>query len=331
MRKVKLGIIGTGLAAKNLHLPALQKLKNRFEIVAVCNHTEKKAKDFSKMIGDVPYYLDYKELLKRNDVEAVDILTPINLNYKIARDSIKAGKHVILEKPLAGNMREAKRLLELDKKATTVNMVAENFRYRNVFLKAKRYTDEGKIGKPFAVNWNLYYHVTSDRDYGATKWRQKHQYPGGFMLDAGVHNIAAIRMILGDFKFGNTLIKSINKKIGEIDTMAFQFQLKNGIIGLYNLYFSVNGHWEDKLLIFGSKGSIEINTNVLTLKQEGKKDKTEDLTDGHGYDAEFNDFYNAIVKGTKVNYSFKEAYRDMEIVLGAIMSAKNYKKWQTKK
>lgn len=326
MRKVKLGIIGTGLAAKNLHLPALQKLKNKFEIVAVCNHTEKKAKQFSKMVGDVPYHLDYKELLKRDDVEAVDIALPIDLNYKAAKDSIKAGKHVFLEKPLAGNMREAKLLLDMDKKSKTVNMVAENFRYRKVFLKVKDLIEKGKIGRPYAVNWNLYYNVTSERDYGATKWRQKHQYPGGFMLDAGVHNIAAIRMILGDFKFGNALTTSINKKIGKIDTMAFQFQLKNGIIGLYNLYFSVNGHWEDKFLIFGDKGSIEINTNILTLKQEGKKDKTEDLTDGHGYDAEFNDFYNAIVKGTKVDYSFKEAYRDMEIVLGALKSAENKKK-----
>lgn len=325
MRKIKLGIIGTGLAAKNLHLPALQKLKNKYEIVAVCNHTEKKAIEFAKLIGSVPY-LDYREMLKREDIEAVDIITPIHLNYRAARDSIKAGKHVILEKPLAGNMREAKHLVNLDKKSKTINMVAENFRYRKVFHKAKQYINNGKIGKPYAVNWNLYYHVTTDKDYWSTKWRQKHKHPGGFLLDAGVHNIAAIRMILGDFKSGNALIKSVNPKIGTFDTTAFQFELKNGIIGLYNLCFSVNGHWEDKLLIFGDKGSIEINTNILILKQEGKEDKTEDLTDGHGYDAEFTDFYYAIVKGTKVDYSFKEAYRDMEIALGALKSAKNNRK-----
>ncbi|WKZ68949.1 MAG: Gfo/Idh/MocA family oxidoreductase [Melioribacteraceae bacterium] len=326
MRKVKLGIIGTGLAAKNLHLPALQKLKNKFEIVAVCNHTEKKAKEFAKLLGGVPYYLDYKELLKQKDVEAVDITLPIHLNFKVARDSIKAGKHVILEKPLAGDLKEAKALLKLDLKYDVIKLVAENFRYRKVFHKAKVYIENGMIGKPYAVNWNLFYHVTTDKDYWSTKWRQKHVHPGGFLLDAGVHNVAAIRMMLGDFKSGNALIKSVNPKIGTFDTTVFQFELINGIIGLYNLYFSVNGHWEDKFLIFGSKGSIEINTNVLTLKQEGKKDKTEDLTDGHGYDAEFNDFYNAIVKGTKVDYSFKEAYRDMEIVLGALNSAENKKK-----
>lgn len=325
MRKVKLGIIGTGLAARNLHLPALRKLKNKFEITAVCNHTERKAKQFSKLVGDVPYYLDYRDLLKKEDVDAVDIALPIDLNDKVAKESIKAGKHVILEKPLAGSMSDAKKLVEIDKKCKTINMVAENFRYRKVFHRAKELIENGRIGKPYAVNWNLYYYVTSDKDYAATEWRQNHKYPGGFMLDAGVHNIAAIRMILGDFKYGRALTTSINRSIGKPDTMAFQFELKNGIIGLYNLYFSVNGHWEDKLLIFGDKGSIEINTDLLILKQEGKKDKTEDLTDGHGYDAEFNDFHNAIVKARKVDYTFKEAYRDMEIVMDAIKSSNDGK------
>lgn len=323
MKKVKLGIIGTGMAAKMLHLPALQKLKNKFEIVAVCNHTVKKAKEFSKLVGGVPYYLDYKELLKREDIEAVDILLPIHLNYKVARDSIKAGKHVILEKPLAANMREAKELLKLDKEYKTVNMVAENFRYRKVYQRAKKLIEQGKIGKPYAVNWNLYYYVTTEKDFWTTKWRQKHKHPGGFMLDAGVHNISAIRMLLGDFKYGNAVTTSINPKIGTRDSIAFQFQLKNGIVGLYNLYFSVNGHWEDKLLIFGDKGSLEINTDQLTLKQEGKHPKTENVQDDNGYKAELTDFYNAIVKGNKVNYNFKEAYRDMEIVLGAFYAAEN--------
>ena len=97
-------------------------------------------------------------------------------------------------------------------------------------------------------------------------------------------------------------------------------------MGVYNLFFSVEGLWEDKLLIFGVKGSIEIQTNILTLRREGKKDIVEDLIDGHGYDAEFTDFYNAVVKGTKVKYSFKEAHRDMEIVLGALNSAKHNRK-----
>ena len=98
---IKLGIIGCGIAAKKLHYPALKKLKDRFTITAVCNHTEKKAKEFSQMVGGVPYTLDYRELLAMEDVEAVAIVLPIHLNRLVIADALKAGKHVIAEKPIA--------------------------------------------------------------------------------------------------------------------------------------------------------------------------------------------------------------------------------------
>lgn len=321
MKKVKLGIIGTGLAAKNLHIPVLKKLKEKFEIVAVANRSEKKGREFSKLIGDVPYYSDYTQLLKNDDIEAVDIAVPIDLNYKIAKDSLKAGKNIFLEKPLASNLKEATNLISLSNNSKQVAMVAENFVYRKVFKQAKKYIDTGKIGSPYAVNWNLYYDVGPDKDYGATLWRQKHNYLGGFMLDAGVHNIAAIRLMLGDFKSGNAITTSINPNIGKIDTMSFQFELKSGVFGNYNLFFSVNAYWEDKLLILGSKGSIEIQTNILTLKRKGKEEIIKEYSNDNGFYEEFDNFYKAIINRSKVEYSFNDAKRDLEITLGAIKSA----------
>src|SRR5512140_1581044 len=111
MRKLRLGIIGCGIAARKLHLPALSALSDRYEIVAVCNHTKPKAVSFSRLAGGVPYDLDYRKLLQRPDVEAVDIVLPIDLNHRVTRDALAAGKHVILEKPLAANLREGKEML----------------------------------------------------------------------------------------------------------------------------------------------------------------------------------------------------------------------------
>lgn len=326
MKKVKLGIIGTGLAARNLHLPALKNLQSKFTITAVCNHTEKKAKEFSQLAGNVPYHLDYNELLAREDVEAVIIALPIELNFEVCKKAMEAGKHVFLEKPLAANLHQAKQLLSGEKKYKTVKMVGENYRYRQVFLKAEKYIKEGKIGKPFAFNWNMFQRVDPKKEYGATKWRQKHKYPGGFILDGGVHYIAAVRTILGEIKSGNAIIKSVNSKVGELDTFSFQFVTKKGTAGLLNLFFSVQAHSEDRMLIFGDKGSIEILSSVLILKKEGSDDKVEDYDDQLGFENELNDFYNAIVKRKKVRSTFREAYRDMEIIINALNAAKNNRK-----
>jgi len=65
MNPIKLGIIGCGIAARELHFPALQKLQDKFSITVVCNHSEPKAKSFAEMAGGVPFVLDYQELLKK--------------------------------------------------------------------------------------------------------------------------------------------------------------------------------------------------------------------------------------------------------------------------
>nr|MBC8400837.1 Gfo/Idh/MocA family oxidoreductase [Candidatus Neomarinimicrobiota bacterium] len=81
MPPIKLGIIGTGLAARKLHWPALKKLLAKFEIATVCNHTDQKAREFARLVGGVPYVLDYHDLLDNSQIEAVDIVLPIELNH----------------------------------------------------------------------------------------------------------------------------------------------------------------------------------------------------------------------------------------------------------
>ena len=320
-RKIKLGIIGTGLAANILHLPALKRLSDKYEITAVCNHTEKKAKEFSKLIGGVKYYLDYKKLLDDEDVDAVDITLPIDLNYRVTIDSLKAGKHVFLEKPLAGSLVEAKRMLLLESKYIQVTLLAENFRYRKVYNSVKDLLKKKSIGKVYAAQWDVFYQVTSERDYGATKWRQKHKYVGGFMLDAGVHNIAALRMLFGEVKSVAAFTDSINSKIGKPDTMSVQMIFSSGVKVIYNLFFSVKHHWENKLLVFGDNGTIEVNDDLIALKLNDNTPQLTDASDFGGYDEEFMDFYNAIVNRKKVNSAFIDGYKDMEVVFAALKSA----------
>jgi len=313
------------LAARILHLPALKRLENKFEITAICNHTEKKAKEFSELIGGVKYYLDHKELLKDKNVEVVDITLPIDLNYQVAIDSLKAGKHIFLEKPLAASMTEAKKMLELKSKYRQVMLLAENFRYRKVYNSVKDLLKKKSIGKVYVAQWNVFYYVSSKKDYGATKWRQQHKYVGGFMLDAGVHNIAALRMLFGEIKSVAAFTESINLKIGKPDTMSVQMIFSSGIKVIYNLFFTVKHHWENKLLVFGDKGTIEVNDDIISLKLNDNNPKIIDASDFGGYDEEFMDLYNAILHGSKIKSTFIEGFKDMQVVFAALESANTKK------
>ena len=324
MEKIKLGIIGCGLAAKNLHYPALRKLRNKFEIAAVSNHTEPKAKEFSSIVGGVPYFLNYKDLLKQKDLEAVDIALPIDLNYQATKDALEAGKHVILEKPLAANLADAKIMLEFPGKYKTVMLLAENFRYKRLYNRIKEIIDNGSIGKPATFVWYTFDHV-HENEYGQIEWRRHHQYKGGFITDGGVHSIAAIRLLFGEVTPVSALVQSINPDIGKVDTFNLQMKFGNNITGSLILFFSTPYEYENRLVIFGDKGSVAADGDIITVKTYSsnrllgdKKEIKEEIKAGNGFTEEFEDFYSAIRKGTKIKSTFEEGYKDLKTILDAL-------------
>ena len=321
MKPIKLGIIGCGIAARNLHWPALQKLKDKFEITMVCNHSEPKARDFAEIVGGVPYVLDYRKLLQSPAVEAVDIVLPIYLNYQVTGDALQAGKHTVVEKPLAANLPDAKQMVEFEKRYPQVMMVAENFRYRPTFHQVKRYLDQGRIGEAYAVFWNVFYHIDQKDRYAQTRWRIQHQHPGGFLSDAGVHNIATLRLLFGEIIAGTAFTKSVNPGIGELDTLSFQFSATKNVHGVLNLFFSAKGYSENRMLILGDQGSIIVEQNKINLKRIGDTDLEEIIEDDGGYQGEFEDFYGAIRTGQKVVSTFSEAYSDLQVIINALKSA----------
>ena len=319
MQPIKLGIIGTGLAARKLHWPALKKLPAKFKIAAVCNHTEQKARSFARLVGGVPYVLDYHELLDNRQIEAVDIVLPIELNHIVTCAALEAGKHVIVEKPLAYNLIEARKMLSFPEiYPDQVMMVAENFRYKPSLLRIAEIINLGKIGVPYSVLWNNLFMVDETNPYAKTRWRIEHKHPGGFITDGGVHNIAAIRDLFGDISWGQALTNRINPAIGEIDSFSFQFKTVQNVTGVLNIFLSANGQSENRLIILGTTGSLVSEGNKITLMRSGHDDREEAIEDDGGYQGEFADFHAAIRDGGKPISTFAEAYKDLETILTVI-------------
>ncbi len=322
---VKLGIIGTGIAARELHLPALRKLRDKFEIVGVCNHTEEKAREFSKLVGDVPYFLNYQDLLSNSKVEAVDLVLPIELNFSVTREALEAGKHVIVEKPIASNIFDAELMTAFEDRYDRAMMVAENYRYNPVFKKAKEEIDNGKIGEPYAVFLDSFTAMDSRNQYGRTTWRLNHKYPGGYVTDGGIHLIAVLRDIFGEIKSGISFTRSVNPEIGKMDSMSFQYVFQTGVSGVLNIYYSVNGVTKSQLAVLGRNGTLVVENNSVIVKRDGNPDLVEKFETDGGFQSEFEDFYDAIVNGKKPVSTFFQAYKDFQTIVSALNSAR---KWE---
>lgn len=320
-------MIGCGIAARNLHLPALRQLESRFEIALLCNNGEDKARALSKEIGGTPYVQDYEAVLADASIEAVDIALPIHLNHEVTKAALAAGKHVLVEKPMAANLGEAREMRSWPAAyPDLVMMVAENFYYHSAFHRIKSLLDDGKIGEPYAVFWDVFRHVDKNNRYAKTKWRLKHQYPGGFITDGGVHNIAALHLLFGNFRNGQAFVKTINREIGEVDSFSFQFEMESGVHGVLNIFVSANGSFKNDIRILGRNGSMLIENNrELQVWRNGETVLRESLGDDISYCAEFEDFYSGIREGKRVESSFERGYQDLRVMLKALESAD---RWQ---
>jgi predicted dehydrogenase len=124
---LRLGIIGCGLATKNLHWPVLRQMPGKFRVVAVCNHTPEKAREFARIAGLNKFETDYRRLLDSPEVDAVLVSLPIHKNAAVTRDCLAAGKHVLCEKPLAHTLEEAKTLKDFATNSSAVLLVGENY------------------------------------------------------------------------------------------------------------------------------------------------------------------------------------------------------------
>ena len=150
MKKLRLGIIGTGNIAESVHLPALVK-NPEVEVVAVCDIIEEKAKAVATKFRIENIYVDYMDLLLRDDIDAVDICTPNYLHTIIAVDALNKGKHVFTEKPDAVNVEEVLKMKKAADDSGKLLMTMRNNRFRTDAQFLKKYIDDGNLGDIYAA------------------------------------------------------------------------------------------------------------------------------------------------------------------------------------
>lgn len=115
-RKVKVGVVGCGVVATAYYLPYLMKM-DTVDLVAVCDRFETRTQACARLFGAKEQYLDYDEMIDRADIEAVWILTAPGTHVPFTLKAVEAGKHVLLQKPMATNLQEARRIAEAVRKA----------------------------------------------------------------------------------------------------------------------------------------------------------------------------------------------------------------------
>lgn len=144
--KIKVGIIGCGGIARSTHAPNYKKIDD-VEIVACADIDANAARNMAKEFKIPRYYLDYNEMLEKEEIDAVSVCTPNVLHKDPAIAAMKAGTHVLTEKPMAGNLSDAIEMYETSKKTGKILIVGFQTRFRPDLNIIKNIVSSGELGE----------------------------------------------------------------------------------------------------------------------------------------------------------------------------------------
>lgn len=188
---MKVGVIGTGLIADFAHLPGYRAVGA--DVVAVADVVRARAERMAHKYEVAHVYQDYHDLLARPEIEAVSVTVPNHLHYPITLDALKAGKHVLVEKPMAMNLAEARTMQRTAEEAGRVLMVGFNSRFRTDVQKLRRLIAGGRLG-------DIYFAATGylrRRGYPSGWFTVKRESGGGPVVDIGIHVMDFTRYLVG--------------------------------------------------------------------------------------------------------------------------------------
>ncbi len=261
-KPLNIGMIGYGFMGR-AHSNAYAKVSHFFDLPyhpvlkAVCARDEAKAADFAKHWGYESIETDWKKLLARKDIDAVDICTPNNLHKEIAIAAAQAGKMILCEKPLAMNTAEGEEMCQAVEKAGVANIVWYNYRRIPAVTFAKQLIDEGRLGRIFHYRANFLQDWTISAELpqgGAGLWRLDAAAAGsGVTGDLLAHCIDTAIWLNGNIANVSAMTETFIKerthtqtgkvqKVSIDDACAFLCRFGNGSLGLFESTRYARGH-----------------------------------------------------------------------------------------
>ena len=260
MGKIKFAIVGCGRIAKR----HAEHIVCYGELVAVCDIDINRSNDLANQY-DVPSYNNLAEMLSNEKgIDVVSICTPNGLHAEHAIMSLKAGFHVLCEKPIAIDVQDCGAMIKAAEAANKRLFAIKQNRFNPPVAEVKKLIDNGTLGKIYSVQLSCFWN--RDFDYYKDSWKGSKNLDGGTLFTQFSHFIDLLYWMIGDVKIAKGFGKNFaHQGIIEFeDTGVVILEFYNGAIGTIN--YTVNsygGNMEGSLTIFGEKGSVKIGGQYL--------------------------------------------------------------------
>jgi len=334
---VKYGIIGCGAIGQRRHIPELATNPDA-KVVALCDPVPGRASEVAQKFGGQPFTC-HKKMLSEANLDAVVVCGPNWLHAPQTLDAFKAGKHVLVEKPMACTRAEAKAMIAAGKKAGKFLMVGQNQRLMGAHQKAKQILDTGALGKVLTFRTSFKHPGPDGWSVdGAKSWFfQPAAAVMGVTGDLGVHKVDLMRwMLRQEFSTVAAVITTLDKrapdgKLLKLDDNAnLLLMTTHGILGSVEISWTNYGMEDNMTVVYCQKGvmylGIDREYGVIVQYRNGNKEmhkvgemSTNTKQVGSGVSTAFT---RAILTGKKPLIDGWEGYRSLDVILTAMEAAK---------
>lgn len=322
LRTAVIGASGMGCS----HMKAV-RAHERARLVAICDIDLPKAEKAALEVGNPAVYADYREMLDKEELDAVIIVTPDQLHREMAEYALGKGLHVLCEKPMTLTLEDCRAMVRAADASGKQMMVGQISRYTPGFYKAKEMIDRGEIGELFFVESEYAHNYEKVR--GTNDWRVdplRHGFLGG-----GCHAVDLLRWIAGNPV--ETMAYSNHKNLLDWptdDTVISILKFPNNVMGKVFVSTGCKREYTMRSVFYGTKGTIITdNSNpYMTVFRDSNPDgftapeRVPIELASHNTFKEFQVFADAVLSGEKVPTDAREGARTVAACLACIESAR---------
>ena len=332
---IKFAIVGCGRIAQR-HAEHISK---RGQLVAVCDVVEDKAQQLATTYG-AKAYTSYADMLAHEpSIDVIAVCSPNGLHAQHAIDGLKAGFHVLCEKPMGLSVKECGEMMQTAERSNKRLFAIKQNRYNPPVAAVKEIIEAGKLGKVLSVQLSCFWNRNTD--YYANSWKGTKDLDGGTLFTQFSHFIDLLYWLIGDVEevaayMGNFAHEGI---IEFEDTGVVILKFTNGAIGTVN--YTVNSfdkNMEGSLTIFGEKGTVKIGGQYLNeLEYQQIQDyRIENLPEGNkannygnytgsmsNHDKVYDNLIEVLTHNAPITTSSYEGMKTVEIIEKIYRAAKN--------
>lgn len=332
--KVRVALIGAG-GISHAHARAMLQIPEKIVCTAICDLVEINGNGRNQQLGGAAkLYRDWRMMLEEmgDEIDAVVICLPHHLHAPAILDTVRAGKHILCEKPLCINLEEADRIVEAVRDSGICFMAAHNQLFLPVVREARRLIDTGLIGE---VRWLRSIDAFLNSGISADQWRANTRFQGGGeLIDTGYHPtyrllylagspVAEVKAVMGRFQL----------PIEGEDSASVVLSFANGAIGeIMSSWAWQAPHGSHQIHVLGSEGQLFGSNNVLYHKDnDDPEPHKHELAPTDTFAAQMEAFADCILHQQRPPHSVEESRTVLQVILNASKDADGWQQRAARK